>query len=438
MALIEADVRKLIDRKAESRSLDYKGHVTWNKSRGSDEQLGIVKDVLAFANTQDGGAIVFGVDRDTHLVCGLSEEEIHSFDTTSLNDQVHRFCDPAHSGVVGKFEIDGKWVVVIEVPEFKEVPILCKADAHSSKDSSKALLRKGAVYIRTDKATSEEIRSAEHMRDLLSRATVKKGDELLRTIERLIKGKPANVPPDVEEFYRAELEESRAFLEQNICLKAKGFGYWEIVALPSIYQARRVDSLPEIANLVEESQVRLRGWYFPHIDNKNVSNFGSGRQSHTIWNEMREGWRAYQSGLFCWQGVLWEDTDDPKMYGMRGDFKFLEFTGVTFLLTEALLFLKRFYAEKLQVENVRVRITLNGCGQRHIISGSSMRPLFGDYVSVENTIVLEEEINRVELNVSFKEIALKYAKKIFYVFNWDSVKDEMIDNWQTKLLERKL
>jgi Putative DNA-binding domain len=178
--LTEKDLPKLLGRKAESKNLDYKQSMNWETAT-TEQRAAIVKDVLAMANTPDGGKIIFGVrDADCEAI-GLAEKEFQSFDATRFADFLNRYADPSFECAIQKFVIDGKKFVTIEIPEFSDVPIICKTDANDS--SGRQILRRGATYIRTNRAASEIVPDAEAMRDLMNRAVMKRGDELLQERE---------------------------------------------------------------------------------------------------------------------------------------------------------------------------------------------------------------------------------------------------------------
>jgi hypothetical protein len=174
--LTEKDLRELLGQKAESKNLDYKQSMNWGTAT-VEQKAAIVKDALAMANTQDGGKIIFGVrDGDCEAI-GLTEEEFQSFDATRFADFLNRYADPSFECAIQKFVIDGRKFVTIKVLEFSDVPIICKADANDS--SGRQILKRGAIYVRTNRAASEIVPDAEAMRDLMNRAVVKRGDELL-------------------------------------------------------------------------------------------------------------------------------------------------------------------------------------------------------------------------------------------------------------------
>jgi hypothetical protein len=179
--LTEKDVRELLGQKAESKNLDYKESMNW-RTATAEQKAAVVKDALAMANTQDGGKIVFGVRDGDYEAIGLADEEFQSFDVTRFADFLNRYADLSFECAIQKFVIDGKKFVTIEVPEFNDVPIICKTDANDA--SGRQILKRGATYIRTNRAASEVVPDAEAMRDLMNRAAVKRGDELLRMVPR--------------------------------------------------------------------------------------------------------------------------------------------------------------------------------------------------------------------------------------------------------------
>jgi len=323
--------RRLIETRAEGKNIDYKLTLNWNKST-KDEKVEIVKDILAMANTQDGGKLVFGVrDKDFESV-GLSKEDYESFDQTKTNDFLHKYTDPKHSCQVKKQKIGEKFFIIIDIPEFQREPIICKKEAHSSNDKNNQILKKGQIYIRTEKGTSEAVPSAQEMRELLGRAITKKGDELLHNIECLLKGKPSKATDESEEKYKKEIKEANEFLFQELGDEINKYGFWEIYAYPTEYNPRRITNIQSVRKLLEKSKVNLQGWDFPHTEsNLNASNFSGGRQSVFILDSVREGYRAYKSGLFVWKSVFWEDAEGHQSYGGR---KILDYVSTIYSVTE--------------------------------------------------------------------------------------------------------
>lgn len=72
-------IADLINKKFETANLDYKEGFEWTKEN-RDKRFELIKDILAMANTRDGGTIILGVKDDTCELVGVSKEIWDSFD----------------------------------------------------------------------------------------------------------------------------------------------------------------------------------------------------------------------------------------------------------------------------------------------------------------------------------------------------------------------
>lgn len=94
--------------------------------------------------------------------------------------------------------------------------------------------------------------------------------------------------------------------------RIKAGPYWRIVIRPADYNPSRLGSLAECKAAVEKAQVRLRGWYFPHVSHKS-ENESAGQDfiaTGTDWSGQLEYWRFYQSGQFVGLYAVRETTED--------------------------------------------------------------------------------------------------------------------------------
>jgi hypothetical protein len=423
----EQQIRGLLQRKAETKNLDYKQTLDWNTA-SRDEKCELVKDILSMFNTRDGGWIVLGVVDKTYEPVGLDEAAFRSFDTTKLNDFVHKYTDPRASCEVQKATIEGKRYVVIHIPEFKDVPIICKADANNA--GGLTILKRGGLYVRTDKASSELISSSEDMRDLMGRALLKTSDQLLHTIQSLFTGQPLSQPVDLRAHYDEEIGRALEFFSEVLPLEFFKTGRWEVESYPHNYNEDRVEGISDLRRLLSESEVSLRGWNFPHTDQQNATNFSRGRQSFTIWPEYghTEAYRLSRSGLFLWQAEYWEDapiySHDPRA---------ISFGNVIFQFTEYFLFFQRLYERIAPDESIHLNIRMVDTKGRRLKSfGEGV--LFGAFVCSEPELTIAMDLRVAELRASAKEIARKVIKRVFDAFNWDNATDEMIEQHQSRLL----
>lgn len=427
----EETLRKLLALRAESKNLDYKQAMNWS-SASNEEKCQFVKDVLAMMNTQDGGRIVIGVDDKTCYPHGVSDADAASFDITRVNDFVHKYADPSASCQVQKLACDGKNFIVIDVPEFQDVPIVCKADANSP--DNKPILKRGGLYVRTDKASSELFSSADQMRELLGRALLKRGDHLLRTIRLLITGHPASEGTELER-YQPELQAAEEFFSEVLSTEVQQRGHWGLAVMPSMYAKERVPDIRTVAQAVTASAVTLRGWTFPHVDEGNSQNFAQGRQSSTIWTDYNysESFRAYLSGLFVWRATYWDDS--PKVGGPRRD---MSWVNIIFQITEFFIFISRYYARIAEDATLAVSIRLTDTGGRVLVSRGDAGPLFANYVCPEDEIEIIREYSVSELRASPEEAARPIIRRVFELFQWTGVRDDLIQQRQHQLIEKQV
>src|ERR1700677_90416 len=147
----------IIERNFESKSLDYKGPMSWdaNDKRKCCE---LVKDVLAFANTE-GGYIVIGVSEadEGFELTGVSIEQAGSFEPSAICQFVQKYSDPPINVRVQKVVHQQKNFVILEIPRFSDTPHLCQKDFPY-------VLSDRTLYVRTDNNESAQIKSSADFR----------------------------------------------------------------------------------------------------------------------------------------------------------------------------------------------------------------------------------------------------------------------------------
>lgn len=251
----EEVLRDLLARRAESKNLDYKRAMNW-ASATNEDKCELVKDILAMMNVQDGGQIIFGVEDTTCEPVGLNTDDLTSFDPTKLNDFVHKYSDPPSSCDLQKLSLDSRTFVVIDVREFSDTPVICKADAAST--ANRSILKRGGIYMRTDRPSSELASTSEQMRDLIGRAMMKRGDQLLRTIQGLFVGDKGTTSADDLSKYAEELREAISFIDSSLPPEVIQQGYFEVIARPTIYSSDRIPNLSLLTQALQDAEVSTR------------------------------------------------------------------------------------------------------------------------------------------------------------------------------------
>jgi len=432
----EDEIRKLLAAREETKNTDYKGPKSWGEMT-KDEKHGIIKDMLGMANTRDGGMLIFGVQDVDYEFVGVPEEKLGEFDQTSVNNLLENFTEPKHYCRVQITKIGKLWAVVIEVPEFKEEPILCKKDQNSTYKKHELILKRGALYIRNDKAETVEISTVEGVRELLGRAVRKKRDYLLEEITTILEGKPITSTVADEELYGSEIQTARENITNRI---GDDFGYWDVCAYPISYIKNRIPDKRRLKELVTKSAVHSRGWSFPVIRDTGASFFDQGWQvypsedisRHETRFRVREGFRVYTSGLFVWRGIL---TAEGKRFQAEIPRKVVIYTDMIYSVTDYLRFLKRYFEDFEPEAGIYIRVGMYTIADRILTDYDARISLhLGSYVSAEDIAFGVAEVNVAELNGSYQDIANKIIRELLLYFNADEITAETIKSWQDKYL----
>lgn len=377
----------------------------------------IVKDILAMANTKDGGKIIFGVRDSDFETVGLDQSSFNSFDPTKVNDFLKNYTDPRFTVSVTKQVVEQKNIVVIEIPEYKEIPIICKKQYPQ-------ILKKGEIYIRTGEPCSKTIQTSEDMRNFLGRAITKKSDQLLKNIKNIITGKPKDISKENKIKYEEEIDEAKEFLKNEIGNKIEHTGYFEIVVEPNNYNESKIENNSILKNHFEESIVNISGWSFPYIHNLPASgsntNFDRGFQSFTdISGTDVEGFRIYKSGLYIMYKAF---LDDLRMGEATS---YISAAEIIVNLTELFLFIKRFYGNFMEQEDLSIKIILHNCLDRDLDLGQGFSRY--DYKCHQDNPKIKNTYKVINIKADYIEEARKLIEQIFFIFNFENSRSYIKD-----------
>ena len=103
--------------------------------------------------------------------------------------------------------------------------------------------------------------------------------------------------------------------------KIKPGPHWRMTLRPLEYERARFRSLSDCRTAIEQAQVRLRGWYFPHLSSK-PEDQEAGNDYIAVGTDRSgqlEYWRFYLSGQFVGLYAVRETTEDGWAEKLRKD-----------------------------------------------------------------------------------------------------------------------
>ncbi len=246
-------------------------------------------------------------------------------------------------------------------------------------------------------------------------------------------------------------------MNEDIKKTIKQKGYWRVVIRPtqSFYKVDRFN-ISELAKIIEDNQVRLRGWYYPYINRDDIKII----EQNTISNECNfkgyiEYWEFMTSGQFAHILSMKEDyiIDEQKANEIKSDFvfnknkaqdvnKFFETVSAVYRFTEIYLFASNLaqLKEYEDVNEFEILIELNDVKDRLLFTWDWGRNLWSPYIcNFDNgKISFSETYKKDDLIAKFDFYSLEKAIKTFQFFGWENPSEQVLRGDQKKLLERRL
>lgn len=185
MKMNEQDFAVLLDRGHETRGVEFK-----EPGARSDKFFlaKVARGVLGMANRRDGGQVIIGVEDNGRILApmGLSTDQMRSWQSyDDVLASINEYASPSVNLERHFLRFEEHDIVILQVVEFEEIPVLCREEYQSPKVKGRdraPMLRRGACYVRSrHKPETSEIPSEEDMRELLDLA-IEKG--VRRYIER--------------------------------------------------------------------------------------------------------------------------------------------------------------------------------------------------------------------------------------------------------------
>lgn len=251
---------QLIYQGFERTNLDYKRSIPWEK----DTQFELTKDILCFANS-GGGYIIIGVDEsgktEEEKFTGVDEDHIETWDVTKVLNTVSGFSSsPIDLNLIPvPDETKNRMFLVLNIPSHGSAPHVCMKNKQDSK--GKRILRKGAIYSRTNKKSCEEISDPTEVAELIRRCVLKDKEKLLKEISSIISsGNKANrsAVNQIDSFRIMDQYSEHA--DSFSTIREQDFTFWEVACIP---QEKWVEfTMGKNRSALCEACWDYRGWPF--------------------------------------------------------------------------------------------------------------------------------------------------------------------------------
>lgn len=162
----DSEIKELLALGHETRGVEFK------QSGSSDDKAymaRVVKACLGMSNTVNGGRILLGADDGPTgpIPNGMCSAHRTTWSHDLVLPRISEYTDPRIELTVRQATVGGKGYVLLTIPEFPQIPILCAKDYPG-------ILRKGACYVRTFRMSeTTEIPTQQEMRSMIDLAVEK-------------------------------------------------------------------------------------------------------------------------------------------------------------------------------------------------------------------------------------------------------------------------
>ncbi len=402
----------------ESRSVDYKAAMVWDTKAGKAACCGIVKDILAMANS-GGGLIILGVDelRDKSFRrSGVPSSMLPSWETTRVNSFVQTYADPPINVLVRRFTDTDLTFIALDVPSFPNVPHIC-VSAYLGE------LLRFALYVRTANNESAPIGSSADFNVIIEQAVRNRGHMLLESMRSILVG--ANMTPTIsdDEHFAQQLHEGRERAQERYPADCSAFtGFHEASWWPARFEAARfpLDALPSV---VQKAHIDYVGWpflwYSPgHFDIVALQDaIECVIASPSALNHPFTYWQLRQSGLFYHREVMPEALN---AYNNQGSRLVVGIQVTMVYVAEAIDCMVRMGdALGLASEDVTLRLSLLD------VKGAALHtrrgPLMGHYETALSDVVHESTRSIEDWTAGKVDLAAEITRDLMLRFNWANV-----------------
>lgn len=421
--LSDDELAALIEVGVESRSIEFKGP----GSTSSSEFVAVVaRACIALANQRDGGHVVIGVvDSDPGGAAGgLTAAQLSEWlDHDTVVAKVNVYADPPLQLRLAERRLsNGQPIVVVEVSEFSEIPIL------SAKEFSGKIVR-GQLYTRSmAKPESSPQNTQNELREVLALATEKQLQVFVRTARHAGLAVEASGPSDIDRF----AAERKAFFQQPLAQVVAGEPRMVAIIRPESYEEERLD-YESLRDLVAKNAVRFRGWPFPYVQTVTHGDRWVGEAQESMHPEV---WALHQSGQFVDSRPL------PAGYGpdadgftdSRSSGPYLPVWFPVFYILEATVLAARIQRAAFASEAMNVEFIMEGAqGWELVVADFKRSGFHGSYRLGTSRWQRGFTLQPDAIEDDIKNHAANASRDLLLRFGWTGVTTEIVRGMQDEV-----
>ena len=209
--------------------------------------------------------------------------------------------------------------------------------------------------------------------------------------------------------------------EQITLDKIRTRGYWRVVIRPASFEEKHIPDYSDLFPIVEKNSVRLRGWYYPHVDTGRQPDTGADWVGQECdWKHQIEVWRLYQSGQFVHYFALageWRDRSDfwpPEPGWSHG--KHIYYVNTIYSFVEIFEFAARLAQSPAGAGRMHVEIDLRNLKGRRLVAEDICHALSGDYRTNMPDWKYPWDGSQTDLIARPRELAATAAREFFARF----------------------
>jgi hypothetical protein len=226
-------------------------------------------------------------------------------------------------------------------------------------------------------------------------------------------------------------------IEIDTLEKIKSKGFWKIIIRPSIFVKEKIPDLKSCKEIIRDNRVRLRGWDYPHYDQRTDPIIGEDYVGQPFcWLDRGhiEAWRYYKSGQFVHYLAVWEDWETSLQ---KRSYSFIDFLSTIYLFTEIYEFASRLGEKGLLGDSCEITITLDDTENRELISIDGRRPFMEEYKATVKGISYSISPTVSDIMANSDDHALNAAKYVYEKFGWLDFDRDLFKPDQKKLHNKK-